>query len=67
MDSQLVFNHLPRDLGQIFPEKCDEREFLFGLELYAEAKLLIRVIGSMTTSLSATPFFLSSAAWSALG
>jgi hypothetical protein len=43
---------------QIFPEKSDEREFLFVLELCAEAKLLIRVIGVHSYFLVSSPFLI---------
>jgi hypothetical protein len=36
---------LPCEDIQIFSEKSDEREFLFGIKLRAEMKLLVGVIG----------------------
>jgi hypothetical protein len=50
-----MLNHLPGDPGhiwylsyediQIFPEKSDEHDFLFGLNAYADPELLVRVAG----------------------
>jgi hypothetical protein len=50
-----MLNHIPRDPGhihyfpceniKIFPEKTDEREFLFGVELWVNLELLLRISG----------------------
>jgi hypothetical protein len=50
-----VLNHLSRDLGhirylscediKIFPEKSDEHEFLFRIQLRTDTKLLVGVVG----------------------
>jgi hypothetical protein len=42
-----VLNHLLRDPRhiEVFPEKSDEHEFLFGVELWADLELLLRIIG----------------------
>jgi hypothetical protein len=72
-----VLNHLLSDSGhiwylpckniQIFSEKSDEGEFLFGLKLCVETELLISVIGVYRYFLISPPFFLSSTGWSVMG
>jgi hypothetical protein len=77
MNTWLVLNHLLRVLGHIwylpcedidiFPEKGDKREFLFGFKLCAEMKLLISVIGVYRYFLVSAPFFLLSTGWWVMG
>jgi hypothetical protein len=55
VNAQFMLNHLPRDPGnirylpckdiKIVPEKSDECEFLFGIEVVANPELLVRVVG----------------------
>jgi hypothetical protein len=49
---------MPREDIQIFSEKSDEREFLFGLKLCVETELLISVIGVYRYFLVSGPLLL---------
>jgi hypothetical protein len=63
-----MLNHLPRDLEhirylscediQIFPEKSDEREFLFDFQVCVDPKLLVQVDGVDWDFLFTSPLLL---------